>query len=75
MQFKAGVHVRVVNMCLCMRMSHVHAHVTCTCACACTCTCDITTVYLVENHDHVDDDDGAHDELRDAGEEEQHTRL
>ena len=32
-------------------------------------------MHLVQCLDHVDDDDDAHDELDDAGEEEQHTGL
>jgi hypothetical protein len=32
-------------------------------------------VHLIESLDHPDDDDDAHDELDDAGDEEQHTRL
>ena len=32
-------------------------------------------VHLVEERNHLDDDNDAHDELNDAGDEEQHTRL
>ena len=32
-------------------------------------------MHLVEERNHLDDDNDAHDELNDAGDEEQHTRL
>ena len=48
-------------MCMCAWIVHIF--------------CNVRRIDRRENCDHRDDDKDAHDELDDAGDQEQHTRL